>query len=408
MHEELKRSRALLAASGVGLFFSTGVLLLYPVGVFLPAIVRDTGWDPVVIAGASAPAALAIGLLSPLIGSASDRFGPRRILIISAIALALGLAGIGLFAHSPTSYVVMVLIAAILGCAQTPVPYSHLIIGWFERKRGTALGLSFMCTGAGIALIPVIASVFIDSFGWRMAFVLLGTVVLLFNLPSALLFLRDPPTMARARPEERHGLTFVIAAQTQHFWILFVAFLLNALSATAGSIMLPTILQDQAISARIAALSMISVGCAHIVGRLFFGVLLDRCPPLLITACAFALPALGYTVLWSGSGIGTAIVAGILFGLSLGAEGDALSYILARAFGMRAFGRIFGFFFLIYALGTGAGPAALAWLHEKSGGYDLPYMSLALAAITGAVLLVYLRQKPYPDTNRVADQPLHT
>lgn len=402
MDEELKRGKAILAASGVGLFFSTGVLLLYPVGVFLPAIVRDTGWDPVVVAGASAPAALAIGLLSPLIGSANDQFGPRRILILSAITLALGLAGIGLFSHSPTSYVVMVLLAAILGCAQTPVPYSYLITGWFERKRGTALGLSFMCTGAGIAFIPVIASLFIDSFGWRMAFILFGAAVLLFNLPSALFFLRDPPLMAQATPEERPGLTFATAARTSQFWLLFAAFLLNALSATAGSIMLPSILQAQDITAKVAALSMISVGGAHIAGRLCFGILLDKYQPLLITAAAFALPALGYAVLWSGSGLTAAIAAGILFGLSLGAEGDALSYILARTFGLRAFGRIFGFFFLIYALGTGAGPAVMAWLNQRSGGYHLPYLFFALVALTGALLLLFLRRKPYPDQSLAA------
>lgn len=396
MDQELRRGWPLLAASGVGLFLSTGVLLLYPIGVFLPAIVRETGWSAVLVSGAVAPAALAIGLLSPLVGVAGDRFGPRRVLIVSAIALGAGLMGIGLLAHSPAAYFALVLIAAVLGCAQTPVPYSQLITGWFDRKRGTALGAAFMFTGAGIAFVPVIASMLIDSFGWRASFMLFGAAVIALNLPAALFVLRDPPEIAQAAPEDRPGLLFGSAARTSHFWILFLAFLLNALAATAGSIMLPTILQAQAIDPRTAALSMMSVGFAHVVGRLFFGILLDRMSALLLTSLAFTLPAFAYAILWSSDGIGPAIAAGVLLGLSLGAEGDALSYILSRAFGMRAFGRIFGFFFLVYALGTGLGPALMTWLQVQSGDYQLPFTVLALLAIVGGALPLLLLRRPYP------------
>ncbi|MEZ5708111.1 MAG: MFS transporter [Blastomonas sp.] len=378
-------SMRVITGSGLGLFMGTGVLLLFTMGIFIRPIEEATGWSRATIGFAAIPASFMLGALGGWVGSLVDRFGPRKVLIWAIGFQLVGMLGLAFGPFSAISFVGFFVLASILGCVQTPVPFSYVIVGWFKARRGIAMGLTFTFAGLGIATLPPVAAFLIESFGWRMAYASLGLMAVVIALPAALWLVRDPPVVEVRDTGDLPGLTLAETLRRPMFWVLAMAFFINAIVATAGSISLPTILADNGVAPTTAAFAMSLVGVALIIGRLGAGLLLDRFPAMIVTALLFTAPVIGHALLLGGITPASVIMAALFFGIATGAEGDAMSYVLSRAFGMRDFGKIFGLSFFGYAFGTGLGPAMMNILHERFGGYATP---LTIFAIGGAVAVI--------------------
>jgi MFS family permease len=389
----------LVLGSGVGMYFSIGIVLIHGFSVFIVPITQDTGWDRAHVAAVVAPVALVNGLMQPLIGALTDKVGPRLVLIVSSLTMGAGLIGIGLTSEYLYSFVAAVVIASILGGAQTGVPYTHVIVGWFHARRGLALGIMLSFVGLAIASVPVILSWVISMWGWRSAYVVAGVASMVVLLPIALFIIRDPPARREVRQLDGHSLGE--ALKTASFWLMLGAFMLNYLAAAAGSISLPVILVDRGLSTADAAVVMTAVGVAFIITRLGFGALLDRFPAAPLTSLVFLAPAVGHLLLAGSSSPAPAYVSAILFGLASGAEGDAMGYLLARRFGMRSFGKIFGINYFAFTLGAGVGPATLNLLAAGSAGYEGAFVIFAIVGTLAPALLITewrRSRRPLPQT----------
>src|SRR6202000_575907 len=80
-----------IVAAG-GLLGCVAIGTMFSLPVFLRPISRDTGWSITGISGAMTFGFLAMAMGSIVWGNLSDRFGPRRIVLIGSIALAAGAA----------------------------------------------------------------------------------------------------------------------------------------------------------------------------------------------------------------------------------------------------------------------------------------------------------------------------
>lgn len=376
----------------------SGVTILYAASVFIPAIAADTGWDRSAVAGALAPAALSIAIGSAFFGALTDRVGPRLVLAVAGIAYALGLVAIPVLSTSAGMFALALTIAAVFSAATTPVTYSYLIIGWLPEHRGLALGVALACSGAGVAIVPALLGQLIPELGWRMSYVVLGASVAVLVVPSALFLVKDPPRArgtpakgATARPAV--GLSIAEAITNPAFWTLSFAFLLNGLVATAGTISMPSVAEDYGVAPVTASRTMIAVGVSMIFSRVVIGALFDRFPPIFLAAVVFAAPALGYAILCTDSGLTGFIGAAVLFGVAVGAEGDAMAVILSRRFGMRDFGKIFGLNFAAYAVCGGLGPWLLSTLRQWFASDALAFGALAGLAIVAVSLMATNRSR---------------
>lgn len=375
----------LVLGCGLGMYFTIGIVLIHSFGVFVLPIAEDTGWDRTYIAAVVAPVALVNGLMSPIVGVLTDRFGPRRVLIVSSMTTGAGLIGIGMTSGDISTFVAAVVVASILGGAQTGVPYTHIVVGWFHERRGLALGVMLSFVGLGIATVPPILSMMISLWGWRFTFVIAGLVTMAATLLIAAFILRDPPERHLSRDLVGHTLREALA--TSSFWLLLGCFFLNYMAAAAGSISLPVILADRGLSAGDAAMVMSVVGIAFTVTRLAFGALLDRFPAAPLTAVVFLAPAVGHLLLASSDGQLSAYMSAVFFGVALGAEGDAMGYLLVQRFGTKHFGKIFGINYLAFSIGAGFGPAMLGIL--AAGGTRYP-AAFTTFAILGAIAPLFL------------------
>lgn len=136
-----------------------------------------------------------------------------------------------------------------------------------------------------------------------------------------------------------------------------------------------------------------------VIGRLGVGVLLDRMDGRIIAAVCVMLPILGLMILiYSPGSIPAAVIATLIFGLSMGAELDIIAYLTSRYFLPVNFGFLFGTIGGFLGLATGNGPVALNAIYDATGSY-VPGMWAAMPlCVISAVLLLLLG--PYPESRR--------
>lgn len=380
-----------LTAGCLAMFLGSGVAILYAAGVLFPAIAADTGWSRTEVAAALSPAALAIGLMCPVVGALTDRFGPRRILVPAATLYALALAAIPLMASTPLWFAIALTIAAGISAAITPVTYSYLIIGWMPDRRGLGMGLILASSGLGVAIVPAVIGVLLPYVGWRFAYVLLGVAALIAILPATICLVKDPPrafaTHRKGDAPDRPGISLAEALRLPAFWSLTLAFLFNGIVANAGSISLPLVATDYGIAPGAAAAIMVWVGLSMVLSRIVIGALLDRFSPIILSTIVFASPALGFVILLGDYGYGGFMAAAILFGVAIGTEGDAMGVILSRRFGVRHFGKIFGINFAAYAFSGGLGPWLLNVLRGQTESDSLAFVCMSVLSLLAMLLL---------------------
>ncbi|WP_271899434.1 MFS transporter [Candidatus Phyllobacterium onerii] len=380
------RRIAIVLGSGAGMYLSFGIVLIYGFSVFIVPIAEDTQWDRTLVAAVVAPMAIVNGLMSPVVGALTDRFGPRRVLTVSSVLMAIGLIGVGVASQNLPIFVVALAVASLLGSGQTGVPYTYVVVGWFHARRGLALGVMLSFVGLGIATVPSILAIIISEWGWRFAFMVAGLASMAVTLPVALFVIRDPPVVPVSTRAE--GCTVRQAVATASFWLMLGAFFLNYFAAAAGSIALPVVLVDRGASPANAALVMSLVGLSFIVARLGFGALLDRLPPVPLTSLASLSPVAGHLILSSSEGQIPVYVSAVFFGLATGAEGDAIGYLLSRRFGMRSFGKLYGINYMALAVGAGLGSASLHIMAAEGTRYVETFTIFAGIALIAPILLM--------------------
>ena len=86
-------------------------------------------------------------------------------------------------------------------------------------------------------------------------------------------------------------------------------------------------------------------------------------------------------------------------GLGLGSEIDMIALLTSRYFGQRMFGEIYGYFFMIFALGTAVGPAAAGAMFQMAGSYQPSLIGAGAALMIATVGINSLGAYAYPVTH---------
>src|SRR6267142_1413720 len=112
--------------------------------------------------------------LFPISAYLVDRFGPRRIVTVASFLVAIGWAGAGWANSLPVLYAVY----AIGGVGAGAV-YSACVgvaMKWFPDRRGLCVGVVAGSYGFGAALTNRPIAYLIEHNGYRMAFIVFGTI----------------------------------------------------------------------------------------------------------------------------------------------------------------------------------------------------------------------------------------
>jgi MFS family permease len=387
---DLRYDRAwrVLLGAGICMFCGQPAVILFTFGTMVPAITTSTGWPAVMIAAAIGPATFLASLLAPVAGRMADRFGVQRVALIGGPAFAAGFVAIGMLTRSSVQFAVLLALTCALGFAATPVIYAQLVSSWFEKRRGLALSLMFACTSLGVAFWSPYTAALLLRFGWRVAYAMVGLSAGALIFTAALFLIRDAP---RADPRRKDsalpGVAPKDAFKSGTFWKLAIIFMLVTAALAGTSVNLPILLQHHNLPLTTTAGVISVVGLAMFLGRLLAGVLLDKLYSPYVTAGFTLIPVAGFLSVALEPSVPAFFVLAALIGFGLGAELNAAAYIASRAFGLKAFGAIYGAITLAYGLASAFGPALVGGMLVADID-SRPIFLACIAALTSAALLL--------------------
>jgi MFS family permease len=318
-------------------------------------------------------AALTVAVCSPYTGRLLDRYPARRIVLPCMLIYGVAFGSLSLLTAHLWHLLAVFVVLGIVGNGTTQLGYARVISAWFDRGRGRALSAVMAGVGLGSIVFPPIAQSLISAYGWRMAYAVLGGAILLLGIPLTAAFLHEPPN-----PTIQHQTAHSPAAhvsvrsclRNSAFLCMTTALVLFSVATNGVIGHLSPLLTDRGFPAQRAAATLAVLGFASLSSRLVTGYLMDRFFAARAVACMFALCAAGILIVVFTRETWTAYAAALMIGAGLGAESDAVPFLLSRYFGLQSFSELYGYTWSAYAVAGALGPLLMGRFFDRTHSYE--------------------------------------
>ena len=395
----LKPLMGAMIGAGCGL----SSISFYTHGAFVVSVSSNTGWSRGdVQLGVSIMILMAI-ITAPIVGVLVDRFGARRVALISIPLYGLSMGSFYFLSTSLSAYYLAWSIMSVLAAGTLPVTWTRVVNGWFDKHRGIALGITLAGTGFAATLAPIYVTWLITEFGWQKAYLLLALTITLIGFPGVyFLFFESKNNNSKEsfnkeqkETNTQQSISFRAAIMSYHFWAIGIALVLAA-AAIAGLITnsVPMLI-DQGKTLQQAAQYAGLIGLSVISGRLVVGFLVDHFWAPLIAAIFLTAPIFSiYVFSTAMPSITMVSLAMIVIGLAAGAELDLLAFLVSRYFGLHDYGKLYGALYVFFSIGAGLAPAAFGMAFDYFGNYTLVLKTVAMMSAISGILMLSLGSYP--------------
>ena len=360
----------------------------------------EFGWSAGALGLAFALNRAESGLLGPIQGWMTDHWGPRAVLRLGAVIMAIGLlafATLDSLAEFYGYYLLVALGSSLAGFLGITVA----IVNWFERKRSRAIALAQMGFAVGGAF-TFLVGLALHQFGWRATSVLSAGLTLAVILPLSRHFDQrpaavgqfvdgiDPATEADEAPlpstVSRVHFSAREALRTRAFWCISLGHASALLVVGASMAHLGLYLEEERAFSTLHTAVVVGMLPAMMgVGQLLGGVLGDQFDKRRMVTIAMLGHGLGMLLLALASSWVLVWLFVLFHGLAWGVRGPIQSAMRADYFGATSFGKIMGFSSMIVMMGMVAGPVVAGVLRDRTGDYRLGFIILAAIAALGSV-----------------------
>jgi predicted MFS family arabinose efflux permease len=379
----------ILAAACCGGFVSFGSLLVFTFGIFLKPLTAEFGWSRAQVSLAFTVAALTVAACSPYTGRLLDRYPARYIVLPCMLIYGLAFSSLSLLTHHIWHLLAVFVVLGIVGNGTTQLGYARVISAWFDRGRGRALSAVMAGVGLGSIVFPPFAQALISAYGWRMAYALLGGTILLLGIPLTAAFLYEPQHRTAqdgvAHPHSIH-ITVRSCLRNSAFLSLTAALVLFSVATNGVIGHLSPLLTDRGFPAERAAATLAVLGFASLSSRLITGYLMDRFFAARAVACMFTLCAAGILIVVFADKAWPVYAGALMIGAGLGAESDAVPFLLSRYFGLRNFSELYGYTWSAYAVAGALGPLVMGRFFDRTHSYETVLLSFFGLVLVAALL----------------------
>jgi len=368
-------------------------------GTFVGDVVADTGWSETRL---QLIFAIYIGLysaLSALSGWLTDRWGPRPIVATGSILLT---GGYLLWATSDSLIIVALGmgIVAPLGMSCSWVPCNATVVRWFVVRRGLATAIATSGGSLANILVPPIAALLVDAYGWRVAIVGMSIFGGVCMLLSALALERDPESIGQvpdgspmsSRHTTEDGLTGVSPAEAWRsvtYWQIFGMYALTFVAVFIPFVHLVQFAQSLGASLQTASTVISAIGIGGLVGRLVMGPISDRIGRKTSVILALGIETAAFMGMAISNGLWLLYPSAAAFGFAYGGGVVVFPPLVADLFGRAHAGAIVGRIFATAGSMAAIGPYVAQLIHNALGDYRWAFLLSGVA--NGCALLLATR-----------------
>ena len=362
-------------------------------GLWLQPVTMERGWSRETFAFALAVQNLAWGVAGPFAGALADRFGAFKVLLVSALLYAAGLAGMAL-AASGLAFTASA--GILIGIAQAGCTYA-VIYGVVSRnvpeeRRSWAMGVTAAAGSFGQFVMVPVASGLIGAFGWQEALLILGVGVLMI-MPLAW-GLKEPAREAHAGAAQQSIVQALREAfGYRSFQWLMAGYFVCGFQVVFIGVHLPSYLKDHGLSPQVATIALALIGLFNVIGTYAAGVLGQRYPKRYILSTIYflrsvvivaflAAPLTPWSVYFFSAAMGALWLSTV----------PPTNAVVAQMFGLRHFSMLGGFVFLSHQIGSFLGVWLGGKLYDATGSYDVVWTITVALGIFAALINLPVRE----------------
>ncbi|NCF78097.1 MAG: MFS transporter [Proteobacteria bacterium] len=387
----------------VGFFF-------YSYGVFFKAIAEDFGGSRLGVAIGLTVTNAVGAIAAPYVGRALDKYPLRNVMGIGALFMAFGFLGLSFVQNELQFYLVLGLFIGFGASSMGNLATSKLVTNWFDKRRGTALGIAAAGVSLSGVIMPYISAELIENFGWRQGFLVYSAFTFLVVVPLIFRLVISRPEDVGLRPDGAMPIKFddgtivppvektppkmrLLELFKEHNFrmiVLTFSLLFCSMSATLTH-MIPR-LTDFGYTLVEASLVMSLCAGFGVVGKLSFGWLSDRLSVRKVMAIVIFMQFTGQYLMFSSLDYLTFAVGASMFGYGVGGVVPMHGAVVGKTFGRDRFGAVLGLMrpamFPIQILGV---PFA-GWIFDVTGSYDIAFQVFLGLYFLAALAVSFYRQ----------------
>ena len=399
-----QRRSLLLLVLLSGLIISLCMGLRQSLGLFMRPMTVDLGITAATFGFSIALQNIVWGLSQPFIGAAADRYGPRPVLIGSALVYAAGLALMAFSKGIPGGLEAAGFLVGV-GTAGTGF---GVLIGTVQRatapeKQSQTVGLLAAAGSLGTFALAPIGQSLIDGFGWQAAMLVFAAIagsMVLLSLP-----IREQP-LAGTRKSSLN-LQEAVSQAVGHRGYLFMtlAFFACGFQLVFLTTHLPAYLALCGVAPGVGATALGLIGLFNAIGTYIFGLLGARYSQKHLLALIYLLRTLFIVIFLIApiSAASTLVFASAMGFLWLGVA-PLVSGIIGRVFGLTHFNTLYGIVFLSHQVGSFFGAWMGGLVFDWRGSYDFAWGALIVIGLTAFTLQWLMDERP-PAQRMPAAQP---
>ena len=389
----LNRRQMMVMGAGAGLL-AVVLGVRQVLGLYLVPMTIDLGWSREIFGIAMGLQNLVWGASQPFIGGLADRYGSGRVIVAGAICYALGVLGMA-SAITPTELLISggVLIGLGMSGVGMAVVYGAVARMVVPEKRTYAMAIVSTIGARGPFLLPPVTQVVIGGFGWEVSLLATAGVVALMIPLGALI---------RGRAENEAGTVSQSwtqalgeARKNRGYLLLVAGFFVCGFHVTFIGTHLPGFIAWCGLAAGVGGWALFMIGGGNIVGTYAAGLLSNRFRQKNLLSLIYLARAalIAWMMLMPKTAMMIYIFSGI-FGLLWLSTVPLTSGVVAKIFGARHLGMLFGLVFFSHQIGAFLG----AWLgglnFDVSGDYNAVWFTSVLLGLLAAVLHWPIRDEP--------------
>ncbi|NQV68463.1 MAG: MFS transporter [Pseudohongiella sp.] len=405
----------IVAAILVLLTFSSG-LSFYNHSIYLNALAAQPAFDVQTASLAVSIFFLSGGIAGLWVAKWVQEYDPRICISAGAVISFIALSSLA-YVETVWQLFVAYSFFGVGFSASSLIPATTLVARWFHKKRAMALSIASTGLSLGGVILTPLCVLLVESLSFKVAAPIMGVMYIVGIIPVAWIWLRASPEsmgleieggqLAKtshsqsdeaASQTELHnnkaihsasdGISFKQARGGRFFWGIafgYIFLMMAQVGGIAHQYGLVRELLDEAETALVVAILPV----ASIIGRLLGGWMVGQMSIRLFAISMMILQSLSLILLSSGFSVFTLCLGLALFGTTVGNLLMLQPLLIAEAFGVREYARIFSVVNLMSSWGTAAGPAVLGFAYAASQNqYNLSYTIAAAAGVLGLLLFL--------------------
>ncbi|QWB99554.1 MFS transporter [Mycoplasmatota bacterium] len=391
-------------------FFMSAPGQTYSISVFVNEYENIFPYSSTTISSAYSIATVFSGLLLIFMGKASDKYGPRKMMMVAGFMLALST----LFS-SFTSNILMIFFSFFMlryfGQGSLTLLPNALVPQWFEKNRALAISLAAIGGLIATMLIPSFNYWLIQEIGWENAWRIWSLILIVLFLPLVFIFSADKPEdyqitmenqiikdqklhLSSLEKMEIESFTLSEGIKTKEFWFAGIISMIPSMFTTGMTFHFYKIMDLRSIENETAAIIIGLVALPSFIIPFLAKPLIDKQPVKHILSTTMAMMIISmFILMYFISNASHAILFILFYGLAIAVQAVTLNVLWPNYFGRKHLGSIRGAATIFMVIGSALGPLPFGISYDLTSQYNYAIVGMIIFASI-AFVLSFLIDKP--------------